>query len=92
MDHHPPGRRETDPWIRRLSLKPFTPRRLDAAIPRLVGDLMAAPKKVEPTMARLGRLVLTLKPSDYKLLEIVAPHPFLPAERWSALLAACMLT
>jgi hypothetical protein len=69
MDHHPPDTRETDPWIRSLGLRPLKPRRPDAPIPRLVGDLMVPPTKAEPTMARLGRLVLTLKPSDYKLLE-----------------------
>jgi hypothetical protein len=37
-------------------------------------------------MARLGRLVLTLKPSDYKLLEVVAHHPFLPADRLAVVL------
>lgn len=86
MDHHPPDTGETDPWIRSLGLKPFKPRRLDAPIPRLVGDLMAPPTRAEPTMARLGRPVLILKPSDYKVLEVVAHHPFLPADRLAVVL------
>jgi hypothetical protein len=86
MDHHPPDKRETDPWIRGLGLKPFKPRRLDAPIPRLVGDLLGPPTGPEPTRVRLGRLVLVLKPSDYKVLEVVAHHPFLSPDRLAVVL------
>ncbi|HUZ30283.1 MAG TPA: replication-relaxation family protein [Solirubrobacteraceae bacterium] len=67
-----------------LGVRAATPVDLQRCIPQLVRQLESPGPTAEPRRARLGRLALTLTPSDRVLLDLIGRHPFLPRERLAA--------
>src|SRR6185503_2288871 len=70
----------------RPQVLPLDPTRPEPPIPTTVGNLATAPTRRASPGARLGHLALTLKPVESHLLQEVAEHPFLPADRLAAVL------
>lgn len=70
----------------RFSWDRLAPRRSTSPIPRRVGDALKIPR--EPTVAGgANQVALRLTPSDFDVLDLVAEHPYLTADRMAAVLA-----
>jgi hypothetical protein len=86
MAHDEPRLPATEVRVWRPQVLPLDPVRPESPIPTTVGDLAATPARTLSPGARLGHLVLTLKPVEGHLLNEIAEHPFLPADRLAAVL------
>jgi len=75
-----------DHLIRSISVQPLQPRHPSSPLPRIVGDAPAVPAGAARAGASVGRLALTLTPVDYRLLSMIACHPFLPPDRLAIVL------
>jgi DNA-binding Lrp family transcriptional regulator len=73
-----------DDLVLPVRLAPLRPRRLSSPIPRIVGDVIAAPEHV--STKNLGRVALVVAPTDFRLLEVVGFHPFLTMNQLSDML------
>lgn len=79
------GKIPADELRESLSVATLQPRRSASPLPRLVGDALAPPGRLGPREC-LGRVTLTVAPSDRALLELIGRHPFLTVDRLAIIL------
>jgi hypothetical protein len=72
--------------MRSIHVQPLQPRRPTSSLPRIVGDPLAAPAGAASAGPALGLVALTLTPADYRLLSVVACHPFLSPDKLAIVL------
>jgi hypothetical protein len=74
-------------FMRSVRVQPLQPRRPTSPLPRILGDALGNPAgsaRAGPAL-RLASLMLT--PADYRLLSVVACHPFMSPDNLAVVLA-----
>jgi hypothetical protein len=71
---------------RSIFVQPLRPRRSTSPLPRIVADVLRDPAGTARAGPAVGLVALTLSPADYRLLSVVACHPFLSPDKVAILL------
>lgn len=82
-DHRVP----VDHRVPHSSVQQIQPRRPTGPVPRIVDDALAVPTRGARQGSAMGLIALTLTPAHYRLLNVVACHPFLSPDKLAIVLA-----
>ena len=76
-----------DHLMRTISVRELRARPVISPLPRIVGDVLGTPVGTSRASGALELVALTLAPADYRLLSVLACHPFLSPDKLAIVLA-----
>lgn len=76
-----------DHLMRTISVQELRDRPVISPLPRIVGDVLRTPVGTSRASGALELVALTLTPADYRLLSVLACHPFLSPDKLAIVLA-----
>jgi hypothetical protein len=80
------GHIPTECLMRPVHVQPLQLRRPTSRLPQILGEALSNPNGAAKTGPTAGIVALTLTPADYRLLNVVACHPFLSRDKLATVL------